>query len=762
MTTISREPDDTLDATPPSDAEVDATRADVGQGRNGASAPSDEEPEGSPVRVALAAAMPTLAAAVMVGGVFTGAGARVYAAVAALLGVGLAYALRRRRSAVTINLAIAVALFGIGLLLVMPSGIGTIGGLRGHVGRAVSDGNVLRPPVGLTPGWQAIIGWLMGVTGFVAGWLALAVRRPAFGLLVPLPVAAIAAISVPDAQQVASGIACLALFALGLGFLSSAAQAASADERPPLSYEVRKVAKGLPLVAVILVGLYGLAQADILFPEPRIDPTQEPQKPKTVPLTEVEDRVLFEVSSSISGPWRTGSLDIYDGKDWRLPPFAASELDEVPRSGIVDSELQPGVRATFTVAGMQGTTLPGLPNPVGIVAEGPALAFDDRNDSIRVAQGQVQAGLRYTVAAAGLPTIDDLRQVTFTLPEDMQEFTDIGPVPPAVQGLIDEAPKTSKWDEFDYLRTWILDNVTVTGTGVPKSVTAERVNDMIGGSQEGSPYEIVAAQAMLARWIGVPSRIGYGYDGGDLVGDNLQVRPKHGSSFVEVWFPGYKWLPVIGTPKKAKPTVGDPGQQLVDPSVLPSNEIGVQLYLPVLTPAPSVLADQVRQVVLIALPILLLLGLAYVLWPALYKAVLRSRRRAAVMRAGPRARIALAYAEWRDYATDLGFKFPTDTPLMFLDRFVDDEEHTQFAWLVTRALWGDLQETAGIDIATAAEELSRSLRRRLAQSQPGTVRAIAVVSRLSMRDPYAPETDLTGRREVPHAEAPQEREPVPV
>jgi hypothetical protein len=38
-----------------------------------------------------------------------------------------------------------------------------------------------------------------------------------------------------------------------------------------------------------------------------------------------------------------------------------------------------------------------------------------------------------------------------------------------------------------------------------------------------------------------------------------------------------------------------------------------------------------------------------------------------------------------------------------------------------------------------AEELSRALRRRLAQAHPAPVRAIGVVSRLSLRHPYAPE-----------------------
>jgi hypothetical protein len=47
----------------------------------------------------------------------------------------------------------------------------------------------------------------------------------------------------------------------------------------------------------------------------------------------------------------------------------------------------------------------------------------------------------------------------------------------------------------------------------------------------------------------------------------------------------------------------------------------------------------------------------------------------------------------------------------------------------------------------SAEELSRSLRRRLSQAHPGTVRFVALVSRLSIKDPYAPDLNeaLTGR-----------------
>ena len=706
-----------------------------------------EKPMG---RVAVAISLPVIATGVLVGGVFTGIGARFYAIIAGLMGIGLAVVVARmRRNTAITTVLILVGLFAIGLFMVLPSGLGNIGGIRALAAEAAASRAVLRPPVGLTPGWQAIIGWLMGVVGFVATWLAVVVKAPSFGLLAPLPFAAIACISVPESQQVGSGIVVLVLFAVGLGILASESAVSEEGDRPPLSYEIAKGLRALPLLIGITVALVLLSRADFLFPASIIDPAQEPQKPKTVPLSEVEDRVLFDVESKLSGPWRIGGLDEYDGTDWRLPPFAQNRVKEVPKDGVVDDDLEPGVRATFTIRGLGGAVLPGLPNTVGIIASGPQLGYDSRNGNIRLIAGTVTPGMAYTVAAAALPTINEVKESEKDpLPKGVERFLEIGDPPPAVVSLIAQAPKTSKFEEFDFLRTWILNNVTAVGAGTPKSVTAERVQDMIGGSQEGSPFEMVAAQAMLARWVGIPSRIGYGFDGGELVGDKLEVRPRHGATFPEVYFAGHKWLPIIGTPKKAEPTVGsDPSLQQIDPSVLPSDDISVQVFLPVFVPPDSVFGQQVLIAVLIAFAVFLLGLLIYATYPGLRKMRIRSQRRSAAIDAGPTARLALAYAEWRDYCTDLGFRHPADTPLHYLDRFVEDEEHTELAWLVTRGLWGDLRDDVTPEMASAAEELSRSLRRRLGTMQPATVRAVAAVSRLSLRYPYAPDTDLTHRAE---------------
>ena len=720
------------------EAEEGHVEADLEEAADRASL-SDEESERSPLRMAVAMAFPAIAAAVMAGGVFIGFEARIYAAVAAMLGVALAVAAARFRSPVAANLIIIGGLFGIGLLMVVPSGLGNVASVGRLASQASSSGDVLRPPVELTAGWQAILGWLLGIVGFAAAWVAIVVKKPSIGLLLPLPVAAFAGISVPDSDQVASGLVVLVLFAVGLGMLSGT-QMGAENEKLPAGYEVRRALRALPLLAVVTAALYLLAQSNFLFPEPAINPAEQPQKPKTVPLSQVEDRVLFTVESQLSGPWRVGSLDVYDGKDWRLPAFSESRLADVPRDGIVNKDLSPGVRATFNIAGLGGTVLPGLPNTVGVVAEGPKLAYDNRSGALRVAQGQVQAGLQYTVAAAALPNVEDLRNITEPAPAELDRFTEVPPAPPAVADLLERAPKSSKWDTFDFLRTYVLTNVTATGTGSPKSVPPERMQDMLAGSKEGTPYEMVAAQALLARWAGVPSRIGYGFDGGEVIDNKLEVRPKNGASFPEVFFPKYGWLPVIGTPTKAKPTVGsDPATQRQDPNVLPSDDIQIGLFVPVLVPPKSPLPEQIRQAVLVAVPLALLLFLAYVTWPGVRKTWVRGRRRTAARSAGPRARIALTYAEWRDMGSDYGYRHDTDTPLMYLDRFVEDPEHTELAWLVTRSLWGDLQGSLTPEMATMAEELSRALRRRLAQAHPAPVRAIGVVSRLSLRHPYAPE-----------------------
>lgn len=712
-----------------------------------------------PIRLTLAVAAPTVAAAVMVGGIFDGPSPRIYAAVAGLLGVGTAVvASRLLRRPLLAYAVMILGLFAIGLVVLLPN-VGDVFQVSQRVSEAASQSDLLRPPVPFDPGWHAVVGWIMGIVGFAAAWTAIVVRSRSIGLLLPLPIAAVAGISVPDNQQVVSGAVVLVLLALGLGLLSSQNEIGDDDTvNPGLAFELRRAAKALPVLAILVVALVvGRDQLSFLFPAPIIDPAEQPQKPKTHPLTDVEDRVLFEVRDPIingkrivapTGPWRTGVLDVYDGESWRLPPFAASELADIKDDGVLDPTKKQATAVSITVKGLTGLVLPALPNSSVINTQGVQIGFDPRSGTVRMVNGQVPGGLQYIVAASSIPSVADLDAVPDDIPAELKQFLDMPDPPPAVKALIQqaavEANGDTRWRRFDWLRNYLLSaetGITATGAGTPVDVPPARVEDMIAGSGHGSPFEIVAAQAMFARWMGIPSRIGFGFDGGTRIneGEYLEVRPQHGAAWVEVWFGAYGWLPVIGTPQKAEPTVGaDPSMQRFDPNIQPGDEIGAQVYVPVIKPPASVLGLQLALGALGMVPIVLLLIAIYFAIPAVQKTYLRGRRRSKALNEGTRARVALAYSELRDYATDLGYRHPTDTPLMFVDRVMDDEEHRELAWMTTRVLWGDLHDDRDPLLATTAEELSKSLRARLGAAQPASVRFLAVISRLSLRDPYDP------------------------
>ncbi|MDP1795479.1 MAG: transglutaminaseTgpA domain-containing protein [Acidimicrobiales bacterium] len=712
-----------------------------------ADAPEEIERPEPVARIAIAMAFPVIATAVMTGGVFSGVSPRIYGAVAGLLGIALAVLANRQRRLTTTLLIVGVGVFAIGLLMVVPTGVGNLGRITTIVKEANTQGDLTRPPVPFIEGWHAVLGWLMAVVGFSAAWVAFAFRKPALALVIPVPFAALGGISVPKDQQVASGIAVLVLFVVGLVLLSSNS-GLEGDEKPTLAYELRNAVRSVLVIIPVTVVLILASQLDFLFPKPAVNPAEEPQKPKTTPLSKVVDRPLFRVTSPLTGPWRMGSLDEYKAEDgnWRLAAVTEADVRNVPKDGIVDRELASRITARFEIQGLTGAVLPGLSNPTGISAKGIVPAFDFRSNNIRLASGTLESGQEFTVFAAGLPSIADLQGAEGSLPANIARFAEgVGTPPPAVADLLTQANALpTQWDRFDFLRNYVLDNVVATGLGVPVEITPARVDELLT-KLEATPFEIVATQAMLARWIGVPSRIAFGFDNGEKVGTStLEVRPKHGITYVEVYFPGLKWIPVVGVPKKAKPSVSsDPGTQQSNPNILPSEDVNIQVFLPLITPPQSVFGQQLLRVVLIVVPIALLIMAIYSTYPALRKLRTRSKRRSAALAIGPRARIALAYAEFRDASTDYGFAYPTDTPLMYLERFIDDDEHTELAWLVTRVLWGDLQDDASLELAVAAEELSRSLKRRVGSAQPATVRFVAAVSRLSLRNPFAPDLNAT-------------------
>lgn len=698
----------------------------------------DEVPAGAGL-ACLSALLATASFGWLAGSIFSGPLARFVGLGGALLGVGaVALSLRSRRPSF-VQYAGAVVAVIVGALLVLPDATGGSASLPSLVVEALRGGGLGLPPVAFDPGWRFLLLVACALLGETAAGLALALDRPRICAAVVLPFVIGAALLQPPGSEV-SGTLIALLLLVGSLVVSLGADLAGEGSGGP-AFELRRLARGAAALVVLGALLAGTAQLGFLFPEASKEQVIPPMRPQLPPPT--PDRVLFTVQSELPVTWRLGTLDVYREPAWLTPPFDTSRLVTLPGDGRIPTQAREETRgtlagktftATFTLADSDGKTLPALAN-AQLVSGGPEVQYDPRTQALRVKGTRPRKGTSYRVVAIAPPTGRQLSASSAPGPAQ-QEFLDVPPAPPEVTALLAKAPQ-NPFARLQQVRRAYFSQVIAAGAGKPVDVPPARVVELLKG-RPGTPYEITAVEVLLARWAGVPARIGYGYFGGQSKDGRTEVRPRNGATWLEAWFGGHGWVPIVGTPPQAQVSLNR-DQQNGDPSVRPSRELALVTYVPVRLTTVRLLYELVRFYVFAALPFVLGGAAVLLLFPAAVKLLRRAARsrRAAAM--GRQARIAAAYAELRDTATDLAIGNPAMSPLELADAIAPDAEHRELAWLVTRALWGDLARDLTDQDVLAAETMSRSVAKRLRTAQPGFSRAAALTSRSSLNQPWTRE-----------------------
>ena len=710
-----------------------AAGAPAGAGPDAAPAEPDGPPGGRSLAVAFLSAG---AVALTTGGIFGSWPARLLSLVSVAIGVGwaaLAVRQRRRQTFYTagvlplaVVLAMATLLFGAG---------SASGGPLGLVQQAVRAGRLLRPPIPFDPGWRPLLVIIFLLLGFSSAWIGATRGRPQLSLVIPLPLLLLAEISQPGNEQLLAGILAFVPLVAGLAVLFGGDGRSTANLSR--AFELRRAARGAVLLLPAVGALVLLDQTSFLFPKPAYNPQSKPQKPRAVPLSALTNTVLFEVKGTITGPWKTGDLDVYQAGNWLLPPYLNKDVKSVPGDGRV-APAQPGgtTSVTFTVRDL-GTTavLPGLVGAVAISTHGQNLVYDSRDGTFRERTGRVPGGLVYTESLPDYPTPTALRAAP-PLPGGYDKtFLSAPAPPPAVQTLLLQAP-TNTWDRLSFLLSKESAVEIAAGSGGPVPVTPATVQRILAGDHKGTPFELVATQALLARWAGVPSRIGFGFDGFDQANGVATIRPDDAAQWVEVYFSGHGWIPLVTTPPRAEASLNRDQNVKFNPLIQPDTDVGVSIYVPVRVQNLTALYQEIRGILLGLLPFLAAALTAYLAEPAALRWLRRIRRRRWAAAHSPEAAVLVEYCEMRDYAADLGIGDPFATPLEFLDFLAEDDEHQELAWLVTRALYGDMAGAAEAGDVESAREMARSLRRRMGAAQPFQSRALAALARTSLHEPY--------------------------
>ena len=696
-----------------------------------------------PVRPVLAGTLTSVSAALVIGGIFDSWAARLLGVVAAVAGAGAAVAVLRARRQTLAQLLVVPVLALASSLTLLGSAAGP-SGVTGQVRAAVHAGRLLKPPVPFDDGWRPVVFLTVALLAFGAAWVGAALERPLLGVLVPVPLVLLASFTQPPSGQflAAAFIFLPLLGALGTLFSSGAGSGDKLD----VAFEVKRASKAA-LFAVPAVGLLALFNsASFLFPAPTYNPNDKPQKPRPMPLSAQTNDPLFTVKApaGFTGPWRTGVLDVYEDGFFEIPPVRSKDQSPVPSDGVVDAAhaAKASVHVRLTTAQLGDTPiLPTVPTQARILLPpgSPAnLRLDGRTGVLRVTSGRAPSGFSYEI---DLPPYPNAVQLAHALPApvtpDLKDDLVVPKDKPAgVQRLLLTAPPNG-YPRLDYVRHQLLDHITAAGAGAPDKVDAKKLEDMLDGSKKATPYEIVAGEALLARWAGFPARVAYGFNGYDVVKGATVVRPDDAAYWLEVDVAGYGWVPFLDKPPKADSSLSSARKP--DKGVVASNEVAAELYLPVALPHPVPMFELVRARLLQALPLVLLLLALRAAAPTVVRSARSRRRERWAAALGARARVAVAYAEFRDSATDLNVGDPFATPIEFLAGVVDDDEHRELAWLVSRCMYGDLADEVSEEHAETAERLAASLRRRLRAGQPTQVQALAYLTQASLRRPYTDE-----------------------
>ncbi|MDP9164458.1 MAG: transglutaminase-like domain-containing protein [Actinomycetota bacterium] len=704
--------------------------------------PSQRQPEElstvTPAALGLAVvsgALSASGAAWMVGGMFRGVEARLVGLLGVVIGAGLVFLATRLRSAALQYLVLPAALLAGAVLMSSASGAGT-SSLPALVKDAATSSQVLQPPIDFAPGWRLILVVVLALLSSAACALALSLNRPRLAVAVPAPLTVVAALVQPGSTAITTSAVSVGLVMMALA-TSYAADGVgdSFDAR----FELRRLARSVIAGILLVAALIAASKVSFLFPEKDSHHVVPPRRPPVSPPQ--PDVPLFTVKGALPGPLGLGVIDVYDVKQhaWLLPPIDNQRLKrlhlptDLPGAPVVSGT---PVRVTVTVEQARGHALPTVAGARHLDG-GLTLDFDPRTLGLSLPERPVFTGLHYDITANPAPNGQQLSAVKGDVPPAIREFLAAPPTPPSVQALLAKAPQ-APYARIQSLRAALYRKFTAAGAGKPTDVSADRVVELLNGGT-GNPYELTAAEALLARWSGVPSRMAFGYYNGTPRSDgSVEFRPANAATYLEVYLAPYGWVPVVGVPPRAQQSLSN-NQRNNDSSIQASPELGINVYLPVRQANRLPLYAYARYFLVRALPVVFGLGALLLLYPVALKKVRRRRRARWAAAHGPAGAIAVAYCSVRDQMIDLALPGRGLTPLELVEVVAEDEEHAELAWLTTRALWGDLRGELTDEEVAAAVRLAESVRNRLTKAQPETARLLAAVSRASLKAPHSAE-----------------------
>jgi transglutaminase-like putative cysteine protease len=281
------------------------------------------------------------------------------------------------------------------------------------------------------------------------------------------------------------------------------------------------------------------------------------------PLVDLRGRLMhpnpnpvFTVTSNQPEYWRQTALDSFDGNDWNaLSTYhsVGSQLD----GGSTPTVGGERVDQDFEISDLNSPWLPAAYRPL-TVSGIKGITYDPQSGSL-ISDNNTLTGISYHVTSLvsqGESEVTRLEAAPPPVKSAVEHYLQLPPLHTAVTDLARQivAGKTTEYDKAVALQNYLRDPANFTYSLAYDYRGPNPLDHFLFTAHQGYCQQFAGSFAVLARIVGLPTRLAVGWTWGEEIGPGIyRVTDQLAHTWPEVYFTGVGWVPFEPTPSRGIP-----------------------------------------------------------------------------------------------------------------------------------------------------------------------------------------------------------------
>lgn len=280
------------------------------------------------------------------------------------------------------------------------------------------------------------------------------------------------------------------------------------------------------------------------------------------PLVDIRGRLVdrsgvevFTVVANAPAYWRLTSLDTFDGEIWSSNE-SYKPVDERLRSDIPSRARTDELLQKFEISSLASIWLPAAFEPVRL-EKGSDVRFNSDSASL-ITEKETGDGESYEVLSrVPVFTAEQLAAAPAVVPDRVEQYLSLPPIATRVvqlaRQIVANAGASTPYEKSLALQNYLRGPLYTYDLEARQGHDGRALERFLFTNRRGYCEQFAGSYAVMARAIGLPTRVAVGFTPGERQGDRFQVRDEHAHAWPEVFIAGAGWVAFEPTPGRGAP-----------------------------------------------------------------------------------------------------------------------------------------------------------------------------------------------------------------